>query len=224
MQTITKQTCNEYPPGIVTDPDLALVRASREGDMTAFEELVQKYDRKLLRLAMSVTHNPDDAREVVQDAFFKAYRNLSKFREDAKFSTWLTRIALNESLMKLRKQRVHQEVAIADDVHDDSGDSHPVFDPVEWSADPEELYSTVEFREILEKSLEKLTPALRVVFILRDIEEHSILQTAEILNLTTNAVKARLSRARQQLRAELSMYFNTYLFADRREPILSGSL
>jgi len=224
MQAMTKQIGNELPSGIFRDPDLVQVRASRDGDMTAFEELVQKYDRKLLRLAMSITHNLDDAREVVQDAFFKAYRNLSKFREDAKFSTWLTRIALNESLMKLRKQRGHQELPIADDLHDDSGENNPVFDPIEWSADPEELYSAAEFREILQKSLEKLTPALKVVFILRDMEEHSILQTAEILNLTTNAVKARLSRARQQLRAELSMYFNTRLFADRREPMLAGGL
>jgi RNA polymerase sigma-70 factor, ECF subfamily len=225
MQPATKQSCSELAsPAFISDPDLVLVQASRAGDVAAFEHLVKRYDRRLLRIAMSITHNLDDAREVVQDAFFKAYRNLNKFREDARFSTWLTRIALNESLMKLRKQRGYQELTISDNLQDENEGNNPAFDPVEWSADPEELYGAAEFREILIKSLEKLTPALKVVFVLRDMEEHSILQTAEILNLTTHAVKARLSRARQQLRAELSMYFNTHLFADRREPLLAGNL
>ena len=89
----------------VLDPDLPLVEASKRGDTCAFEELVKRYDRRLLGIALNVTHNRDDAEDAVQDAFLKAYRNLDKFRADAKFSTWLFRIAVNESLMKLRKQR-----------------------------------------------------------------------------------------------------------------------
>jgi len=84
------------------DPDLLLVNATRNGDMPAFEELVRKYDGKLFRIAQGVTHNTEDAEEVVQTALFKAYRNLGRFEGSAKFSTWLIRITLNESLMKVR--------------------------------------------------------------------------------------------------------------------------
>src|SRR5215472_6735662 len=89
----------------VVDPDLPLVTASRNGDVSAFEELVKRYDRKLYRIAQGITHNNDDAEEVVQTAFLKAYQNLNRFRGNAKFATWLFPIAMNESFMKLRKQR-----------------------------------------------------------------------------------------------------------------------
>src|ERR1043166_5398813 len=101
-------------PLAVVDPDLPLVEASQRGDVSAFEELVRRYDRKLLRIAINVTHNLDDAEEAVQDAFFKAYRNLDRFRADAKFSTWLFRIAVNESLMKLRKLHGAKERALTE--------------------------------------------------------------------------------------------------------------
>jgi RNA polymerase sigma-70 factor, ECF subfamily len=189
------------------DPDLPLVEASKRGDADAFEKLIKRYDRKLLRIALNVTHNSDDAEEAVQDAFFKAYRNLDKFRSDAKFSTWLFRIAVNEALMKLRKQRSAQELPM-----DGGFESEDSFGPAElnvadWSPDPEALYSASEFREILIASLQKLSPALRVVFVMRDIEEHSILETSDVLNVSANAVKSRLSRARRELREELSKYF-----------------
>src|SRR6266404_2825190 len=89
----------------VTRDDLDLVHASKNGDVVAFEELVKRYDRKLLRIAQHVTHNREDAQDAVQEAFLKAFQNLSQFREDSKFSTWLIRITLNQSLMKVRKQR-----------------------------------------------------------------------------------------------------------------------
>jgi RNA polymerase sigma-70 factor (ECF subfamily) len=191
-------------PLAAIDPDLPLVEATRRGDASAFEELVRRYDRKLLRIALNVTHNPDDAQEVVQDAFFKAYRNLDRFRADAKFSTWLFRITVNESLMKLRRYRGAQEQSI-DNGEENNGSA--AFDLTDWSPDPEALYGAAEFRQILIGSLQKLSPALRVVFVLRDMEDHSIAQTAELLNLTENAVKSRLSRARSGLRQELTKYF-----------------
>jgi RNA polymerase sigma-70 factor (ECF subfamily) len=190
------------------DPDLALVNAARDGEVSAFEELIHRYDRKLFRLALGIVHNQDDAQEVVQDAFVKAYRNLERFREDAKFATWLFRIAVNESLIKLRRRRGPSEVSIdADDFDADTALYQNQNGAASWAENPEDLYNAAEFREILSKALQKLSPALKVVFILRDIEERSILQTAEILHLTENAVKSRLSRARARLRDELSQYF-----------------
>ena len=191
----------------VPDDDLALVHASRGGDVAAFEQLVKRYDGKLLRIAQNVTHNPEDAEEAVQEAFFKAYQKLGQFREHAKFSTWLIRITLNESLMKLRKRRAILEQLVDNDVDADSDSERRPFDVADWAPNPEMLYRASEFREILITSLQRLSPALKVVFVLRDIEEHSLRETSEILNLTETAVKTRLSRARLQLREDLSKYF-----------------
>lgn len=105
MQT----TITERPKARVVDPDLPLVNASRNGDLSAFEVLVKQYDRKLYRIAEGITHSDEDAEEAVQTAFLKAYQNLSRFQGKAKFSTWLIRIAMNESFMKLRKQRSNRE-------------------------------------------------------------------------------------------------------------------
>jgi RNA polymerase sigma-70 factor (ECF subfamily) len=187
------------------DDDTALLQASRGGDVAAFEQLVKRYDAKLLRIAQKVTQNPEDAEEVVQEAFFKAYQKLDQFQEHAKFSTWLIRITLNESLMKLRKQRAILKQLVDNDVDADS--ERRLFDVADWTPNPEMLYRASEFREILITSLQRLSPALKVVFVLRDIEEHSLRETSEILNLTETAVKTRLSRARLQLREELSKYF-----------------
>src|SRR5437899_7740368 len=89
----------------MTDDDLDLVHASKNGDVAAFEQLVKRYDRKLLRIAQSVTHKTEDSQDAVQEAFFKAFQNLGQFREESQFSTWLISITVNRSLMKLRKQR-----------------------------------------------------------------------------------------------------------------------
>jgi len=191
----------------VPDEDLALVHASRGGDVAAFEQLVKRYDAKLLRIAQNVTKNPEDAEEAVQEAFFKAYQKLDQFQGHAKFSTWLIRITLNESLMKLRKQRAILEPLVDNDVDADSDGERRPFDVADWAPNPEMLYRASEFREILITSLQRLSPALKVVFVLRDIEEHSLRETSEILNLTETAVKTRLSRARLQLREDLSKYF-----------------
>ncbi len=196
-----------------SDEDLTLVLASTCGDISAFEELVKRYDRKLFRVAQSVMHNPEDAEEVVQTAFFKAYQALDRFQCNAKFSTWLIRIALNESFMKLRKQRAVREESINTPPHIEGDRStlasrKPALPDVsDWAASPESLYSTLELREILRNAMRKLRPSLRGVFVLRDVEGYSITETSGILNLTTTAVKTRLSRARLQLREELTQYF-----------------
>ena len=185
--------------------DLDLVHAAKNGDVSAFEQLVGRYDRKLLRIAQHVTHNREDAQDAVQEAFLKAFQHLAQFREDSQFSTWLIRITVNQSLMKLRKQRSVREVSLDEDFQTD-GDILPI-EVADWAPNPEERYRTSELRDILAKILEDLQPILRTVFVLRDIEGLSIVQTAEVLDLSHTAVKARLWRARLQLRERLNKYF-----------------
>jgi RNA polymerase sigma-70 factor (ECF subfamily) len=190
----------------VANDDLDLVHATKNGDVAAFEQLVKRYDRKLLRIAQSITHNREDSQDAVQEVFFKAYQNLSAFREDSKFSTWLFRITVNQSLMKLRKQRTTREASLDEDLQAD-GDVLPKEVP-DWAPNPEQLYRASELRDILIKCLEELNPILRMVFVLRDIEGLTIDQTVEVLNVSETAVKARLWRARLQLREGLTKYFS----------------
>jgi RNA polymerase sigma-70 factor (ECF subfamily) len=187
------------------DEDLVLVQACKNGDTAAFEELVKRYDRKLLRIALNVTRNQEDAEEAVQEAFLKAYRNLNRFEGKSKFATWLTRIAINESLTKLRKQHGNKETSLERDIRLD-GEVLPR-DVADWAPNPEEHYGVSQLREILTKSLQELRPALRVAFVLRDVEGFSTSETAEALGLTQVSVKARLFRARLELRERLSKYF-----------------
>src|SRR5215472_1013912 len=207
MSLTIAEDLERHTPAIV-DADLSLVNAIRNGDVSAFEELVRRYDRKLYRVAQGMIHNHEDAEEVVQTAFLKAYLNLHRFQGNAKFSTWLIRIAINESFMQLRKQTSSKEQPFDVDngFGDDEGNQNRL-DVADWAANPEKLYNATELRQILENCLQKLQPRLRVVFFLRDIEGHSISETSGLLNITATAVKTRLSRARILLREELTPYF-----------------
>lgn len=185
--------------------DLDLVHATQNGDVSAFEQLVKRYDHKLLRIAQHVTHNREDSQDAVQEAFLKAFQHLGEFREEAQFSTWLIRITINQSLMKLRKQSAIREVSLDKDFETD-GEMVPM-EVTDWAPNPEQLYGVSELRDILVKTLRELRPSLRAVFVLRDIEGLSIDQTTEVLNLSQGTVKARLWRARLQLRERLNEYF-----------------
>ncbi|MGD0511333.1 MAG: sigma-70 family RNA polymerase sigma factor [Candidatus Micrarchaeaceae archaeon] len=185
--------------------DLELVHATQNGDMSTFEQLVKRYDRKLFRIAQSVTHNTEDSQDVVQEAFFKAFQHLAEFREDSQFSTWLFRITVNQSLMKLRKQRKGREVSLDEDFQADK--DIPSMEIADWTSNPEQLYRASELRDILVEALSEMRPIFRAVFVLRDIEGLSIDQTMKVLNLSETAVKARLWRARLQLRESLNKYF-----------------
>ena len=185
--------------------DMDLVHASKNGDAAAFEQLVKRYDRKLLRIAQSVTHNREDSQDAVQEAFLKAYQHLADFREACQFSTWLIRITVNQALMKLRKQRGTKETSLDEDFGD--GDILPK-DVTDWAPNPEQLCWASELRDILFKALEEVRPISRTVFILRDVEGLTIDQTAVVLNLSHTAVKARLWRVRLQLREALSKHFS----------------
>jgi RNA polymerase sigma-70 factor, ECF subfamily len=187
------------------EDDLTLVRATQRGHASAFEKLVSKYDHKLLRIAQSVTPNREEAEAAVQDAFCNAYQRLDQFEASAKFSTWLIRILLNEALVKVERLQTAEEESLDRDSQRDS-DIFPK-DVADWSPNPKELYSSAAFREILIQCLLRLPPAQRIVFVLRDIEDLSIDDIGEALGLSPVAVKARLLRARLQLRETLTRYF-----------------
>jgi RNA polymerase sigma-70 factor (ECF subfamily) len=183
-------------------PDVALVSRAREGDVGAFEQLVRQYDRQVFRIAQHIVQNREDAEDIVQDAFLKAYQKLDQFQGNSKFYTWLVRIAVNEALMRLRKRRTGRTVSIDEDIATEEG-SVPR-DLAEWRPNPEQLYGQSELAEILRKTINGLPPGFRV---LRDVEGLSTEETAEALGLSVPAVKSRLLRARLQLRERLSKYF-----------------
>ena len=197
----TIQTVAENEP----HPDVALVASAKSGDVHAFETLIQKYDRQVFRIAQHITQNREDAQDVVQDAFLKAYEKLEQFQGNSKFYTWLVRIAVNESLMRLRKRRTGKMVSIDDDIETEEG-SVPR-DLADWSPNPEQNYGQAELAEILRKTIQGLPHGFRIVFVLRDVDGLSTEETAETLGLSIPAVKSRLLRARLQLRERLSRYF-----------------
>src|SRR6202161_1899500 len=139
--------------------DLDLVHASKQGDVTAFEQLVKRYSPRLLRISQTVTRNREDSEDAVQEAFLKAFQNLAEFREDSQFSTWLTRITVNQSLMKLRKQRAQKEVPLDEDLQAD-GSAPPVNIP-DRAPNPEQLCWASELRDILVRTLKESRPILR---------------------------------------------------------------
>ena len=186
-------------------PDVALVERVRGGDVSAYDTLVRKYERQIFRIAQHITQNREDAEDVMQDAFLKAYEKLEQFQGNSKFYTWLVRIAVNESLMRLRKRRTGKMVSIDEDVETEEG-SVPR-DLADWAPDPEQNYTQSELKKILEKTIKGLPPGFRIVFVLRDVEGLSTEETAETLGLSIPAVKSRLLRARLQLRERLSRYF-----------------
>jgi len=185
------------------EEEMALLQASKSGD-AAFEELVKRYDRKLLRVAEQVTQNHEDAEDVVQETFLKVFQKLDQFEGRSTLWTWLFRIGVNESRMKLRKRRSLSELPILDDSLLEIGFSS--IDIPDSALNPEEACQVSELREILLKTLRTLAPRLRVVFFLRDVEGLTSDQTAAALDLHQSAVKARLRRARLQLRERLGTY------------------
>ena len=185
--------------------DSALVARAQSGDPSAFEELISRYERKVFRLAKNITNNQQDAEDVLQETFLKAYSHLDGFQGNSKFYTWLVRIAVNEALMKLRKRKSDKTVSMDDGV--DTGEETMVREIAVWDDDPEQRYSHEEIKTILDEAVESLRPAFRTVFVLRDIEELSTEETAQMLDLSIPAVKSRLLRARLQLREKLTRFF-----------------
>ena len=183
----------------------SLVAQAKAGDQNAFAELVTHYERKIYRLAKNITRNDEDAEDVLQDAFFKAYEHLDSFKGDSKFYTWIVRIAVNEALMRLRKRKTDRSVPLDEPV--DLGEETVAREIAVWEDNPEQQYSQEEWRRILDEAIESLKPDFRTVFVLRDIEELSTEETAETLGISVPAVKSRLLRARLALRERLTRQF-----------------
>jgi RNA polymerase sigma-70 factor (ECF subfamily) len=189
---------------VLYDDEAALVAAAKDGDPAGFTELVNRPERRIFRLTRNITQNHEDAEDAMQDAFLKAYQHLDEFQGESRFSTWLARIAVNEALMKLRKRRAgHFSI---DEPLADEDEPLPM-NLEAWDPTPEERYSQQELQDVLSGAMGQLTPALRSVFQLRDVEGLSTEETARTLGLTTAAVKSRLFRARLELRGELNQHF-----------------
>ena len=193
----------------VSDPEiseeLTLVNRARTGDSAAFGDLVTKYERKIYRLAKNITQNDEDAEDVLQDTFIKAYEHLDGFQGNSKFYTWLVRIGVNEALMKLRKRKSDRTVPLDEPV--ETGEDAVLREVAVWGEDPETKYSQEELRRILDDAVKSLRPAFRTVFQLRDIEEMSTEEAAQALDISVPAVKSRLLRARLELREKLTRLF-----------------
>jgi len=181
------------------------VAQARQGDAEAFTELTERYQRNIFRLAQNITQNREDAEDVLQETFLKAYQHLPEFEGHSKFYTWIVRIAVNESLMKLRKRKWDKTVWLDEPVT--VGEDTVAREIAVWEDNPEQRYSQEELREILDKAVNGLAPPYRTVFALRDMEGLSTEETAEALDLSIPAVKSRLLRARLQLRDKLTAFF-----------------
>jgi len=185
--------------------ETALVAQARTGDDRAFAELVRRYEAKIFRLAQHITQNREDAEDVLQETFLKAYEHLDQFQGQSKFYTWIVRIAVNQALMKLRRRKTDKSVSLDEGI--DTGEDTVTREIAAWDEDPEQRFSREELGEILDAAIQSLAPPYRSVFVLRDIDELSTEETAEALGLSIPAVKSRLLRARLQLREKLTRTF-----------------
>ena len=181
------------------------LEALREGDRAEFARLVEEYSPMIYRLGLKMLNNPQDTEDILQETFIKAFKHIGKFDGRSSVSTWLYRIATNESLMSLRKKRPD---TISFDVPSiyESEPQEPL-QIVDWCCLPEDEFLSAESRMRLDEAAENLPDSLRVVFVLRDIEGLSTRETAAVLDISEMAVKTRLSRARLRLREDLSTYF-----------------
>ncbi len=186
--------------------EATLVAEAKEGNAEAFTVLVNQYERNIFRLALNVTSNKEDAEDVLQETFLKAYTHLGRFQGNSRFYTWVVRIAVNESLMKLRKRRSDRQVSLDEGLETDDNGPLPR-EIADWGDNPEQRYAKTEWQEILAEATQTLEPAFRTVFTLRDVEQLSTEETAEALGLSVPAVKSRLLRARLKLRQRLNKYF-----------------
>jgi len=183
------------------DSDAALVAATKCGETLAFEKLVLRYKRRVFALAQRITNNREDAEDVVQDSFHKAFLHLGKFQEKSQFSTWLTRIAMNEAFMLLRRRRGVLEV-LPENTDDAPESASTPF--VDQRPSPEESCWRRERSDLLTNAINQLGPKTRTAILLRNIEERSLVETAEILGTSIGVVKSRLFQGRRKLRETLN--------------------
>lgn len=181
------------------------IDALRKGDRAEFARLVDTYSSPIYRLGLKMLGNEQDAEDILQNTFLNALTHLADFEGRSSLSTWLYRIAANEALMLIRKRKPNINI---EDMQPEDADDVPLPETfVDWSVLPEKELLSGESKKAIESAVKKLPESLRMVFILRDVEDLSIKETAEILNLTEVNVKTRLLRARMALREQLSSYY-----------------
>ena len=181
------------------DEDLRLIERVLSGDRQAFGALVRSHERRVFRVTLAVLGQVEDAEDAMQETFIKAYRNLSQFRRESRFTTWLTRIAVNEALQKRQARKQHVSL---DESPDTQNQEFPRrFEP--WAADPEKLYTKQELRELIEKAICSLAAIYREALILCDVEGMSAKEAADVLEVNLPALKSRLLRARLMMREAL---------------------
>jgi RNA polymerase sigma-70 factor, ECF subfamily len=195
--------------------EVRLVTAARKGNQDAFTSLIRKHRQPAFLLALKIIRNPEDAHEVVQESLLKAFLHLDQFKGDARFSTWLGRITLNEALMRIRRRPASEEMPLEEFDASTLSESH-AFKMPGVEMDPERTFRRAEFHRVVRGAVEKLAPGYRQVVVLRHLQECSTRETAEILGLTVTAVKTRLRRARVELHRRLHPFY----LSGRRE---SGS-
>ena len=183
--------------------DAPLVARLRDGDPAAFEELVRTYMARMLRVARRLLMNEEDARDAVQDAFVSAFRSIRSFEGTSLLATWLHRIVVNACLVKLRTRRRHPEEDIEAYLPRFAEDGHQVEPSVAWREPADETLERAELGSMVRAAIGQLPETYRVILLLRDMEELPPAEVAEMLGITTNAVKIRLHRARQALRTLL---------------------
>jgi RNA polymerase sigma-70 factor, ECF subfamily len=184
--------------------------ALQAGDRAEFARLVDMYSNQIYRLAMKILGDTNDAEDVLQETFIKAFRSLPTFEGRSSISTWLYRIAANEALMLVRKRKPEINT-VSSDADSDDDEVSPPTQIVDWCCLPENELLSAEGKQFLDQAIQTLSPNLRIVFILRDIQGLSIRETADVLKISEMAVKTRLLRARLQLREALSAYYGEKL-------------
>lgn len=192
-----------YNPVFAGVPDSTLVALAQRGDNQAFAELIERHTATAKRMAYSVLRDETNAEDEVQNAFWKAYEHIAQFQQDAKFSTWLSRIVVNECLMRLRKERRVRLTYL-----DDSQDREEMapLDLPDQALTPESALARTEIGGILKEEIRKIPTLLRDVFILREVQELPMQEVAGKLGITVAAAKSRLLRARQELRLRLDRH------------------
>jgi RNA polymerase sigma-70 factor (ECF subfamily) len=179
--------------------EAAMISAILAGDTETFHELIRPYERSVYLMALSMLHNEAEAEDVAQEAFIKAYRHLSRFRSEARFSTWLIAIALNEARARLRRK----QPGLTDSIDDPEGSVVPA-QLTDWREIPSQSLERKEVRSLIQHALATLPLPYREVFVLREIEERNVKETAETLGITIASVKMRLHRARLMLQKQLA--------------------
>jgi RNA polymerase sigma-70 factor (ECF subfamily) len=179
-----------------------MIAAVLAGDRELYHRLIQPYELSVYRMALSFVKNETEAEDVAQEAILKAFRNLSSFRGESKFSTWLISITLNEARRRLRRQSTVR----MESLHEPSEEGGRVSPALlqDWREIPSEALERREVRELLQNAIEQLSPIYREVLVLRDIEELSTEETAGVLAISISSVKVRLHRARIMLQKELA--------------------